>query len=43
MQKQTTEPTVESSPTWERLETWLRSRLRVRMHELYQGLTEESA
>ena len=25
MQKQTTRPTVASSPTWESLETWLRS------------------
>ncbi len=25
MQRQTTQPTVASSPTWESLETWLRS------------------
>ncbi len=41
MKKQTTEPTVESSPTWERLEAWLRSKMRAWMQDLLEAEVDE--
>ena len=41
MEKQTTEPTVASSPTWERLETWLRSKMREWMQDLLEAEVDE--
>jgi len=41
MEKQTTEPTVASSPTWERLETWLRSKMREWMQDLLDAEVDE--
>ncbi len=41
MQKQTTEPTRESSPTWEHLETWVRSRLRDWLQDLLDAEVDE--
>jgi len=37
MEKHTTEPTVASSPTWEHLETWLRSTMRERLQALLEA------
>ncbi len=41
MQRQTTQPTVASSPTWERRETWLRSTVRAGMQELLEAELDE--
>ena len=37
MEKHTTEPTLESSPTWERLEAWLRNKMRAWMQDLLEA------
>ena len=41
MEKETTESTVASSPTWERLETWLRSKMREWMQDLLEAEVDE--
>jgi hypothetical protein len=41
MEKQTTEPTVASSPTWERLEAWLRSKMREWLQDLLDAEVDE--
>ena len=41
MEQQTTEPTVASSPTWERLEMWLRSTMREWMQDLLDAEVDE--
>ena len=41
MDQQTTEPTVASSPTWERLEMWLRSTMREWMQDLLDAEVDE--
>ena len=41
MQKQTTQPTVASSLTWERLETWLRSKMREWLQDLLDAEVDE--
>jgi len=41
MEKHTTEPTVASSPTWERLETWLRSKMREWLQDLLEAEVDE--
>jgi len=41
MEKHTTEPTLESSPTWERLEAWLRNKMREWMQDLLEAEVDE--
>jgi len=41
MEKETTESTIASSPTWERLETWLRSKMRAWMQDLLEAEVDE--
>ncbi len=41
MEKETTEPTVGSSPTWEHLETWLRSKMREWLQDLLEAEVDE--
>jgi len=41
MEKHTTQAPVESSPTWERLETWLRSKMREWLQELLEAEVDE--
>ena len=41
MEKHTTEPTLESSPTWEGLEAWLRNKMREWMQDLLEAEVDE--
>jgi len=41
MEQHTTQAPVESSPTWERLETWLRSKMREWLQELLEAEVDE--
>jgi putative transposase len=41
MEKETTEPTLESSPTWDHLETWLRSKMREWLQDLLEAEVDE--
>jgi len=41
MEKHTTPPLVESSPTWEHLETWVRSKMRERLQGLLEAEVDE--
>ena len=41
MKQQTTEPTLESSPTWEHLETWLGGRMREWLQDLLEAEVDE--
>ena len=41
MKKQTTEPTTESSVTWEHLETWVRNKMRTWLQELLEAEVDD--
>jgi hypothetical protein len=41
MKEKTTHPTLESSPTWEHLETWVRNKMREWLQDLLEAEVDE--